>query len=113
VKLVQSPRADESVLGSEAAESMQSAGVIGAVVDGAVRDLEGLMRLGFACWCAGRTQITGRWRIEAVAFGEPVAICGVQVQQGDVVVADDGGVVFVPADRFEELARRLVENHRQ
>jgi regulator of RNase E activity RraA len=82
--------------------------VAGAVVDGAVRDLQGLMRLGFPCWSAGRTQVTGRWRIEAVAFAEPVAICGVQVQQGDVVVADDGGVVFVPAERFEALARRLL-----
>jgi hypothetical protein len=30
-----------------------------------------------------------------------------------VVVADDGGVCFVPADRFEELARRLMENREQ
>jgi regulator of RNase E activity RraA len=108
VMVVQSPRADVSVLGSEAAEMLQEAGVAGAVVDGAVRDLQGLMRLGFPCWTLGRTQITGRWRIEAVAFGEPVAIGGVQVQQGDVVVADDGGLTFVPADRFEELARQLL-----
>jgi regulator of RNase E activity RraA len=110
VMVVQSPRTDVSVLGSEAAESLQSAGVIGAVVEGAVRDLEGLMRLGFPCWTSGRTPTTGRWRIEAAAFGEPVAVCGVQVHEGDVVVADDGGVVFVPADRFEELARRLLDN---
>ena len=108
VMVVQSPRADVSVLGSEAAEMLQDAGIVGAVVDGGVRDLQGLLRLGFPCWSAGRTQITGRWRIEAAAFGEPVAICGVQVQTGDVVVADDGGVVFVPAERFEELARRLL-----
>ena len=46
---------------------------------------------------------------EAVEFGKPVAISGVQVRQGDIVVADDGGVAFVPADRFDELARRLIE----
>jgi 4-hydroxy-4-methyl-2-oxoglutarate aldolase len=108
VIVVQSPRADVSVLGSEAAETLQDAGVAGAVVDGAVRDLQGLMRLGFPCWTSGRTQVTGRWRLEAAAFGEPVAVCGVQVQQGDVVVADDGGVVFVPADRFEDLGRQLL-----
>ena len=108
VMVVQSPRPDVSVLGSEAAEMLQQAGVVGAIVDGAVRDLEGLARLGFACWSSGRTQITGRWRLEAAAFGEPVAICGVQVRSGDVVVADDGGVVFVPAERFDDLARQLV-----
>jgi 4-hydroxy-4-methyl-2-oxoglutarate aldolase len=108
VMVVQSPRTDVSVLGSEAAESLQSAGVLGAIVDGAVRDLEGLTRLDFACWTSGRTPISGRWHLEAAAFGEPVAICGVQVRQGDVVVADDGGVVFVPAGRFEELARQVL-----
>ena len=113
VMVVQSPRTDVSVVGSEAAEMLQEAGVVGAVIDGGVRDLEGLMRLGFPCWTSGRTQVTGRWRIEAVAFGEPVSIAGVQVLQGDVVVADDGGVTFVPADRFEELARRLLENRKQ
>ena len=109
VMVVQSPRSDVSVLGSEAAESLQAAGVAGAVVDGAVRDLEGLARLGFPCWTTGRTPITGRWRLDAVAFNDPVAICGVQVRPGDVVVADDGGVAFVPADRFDELARRVLD----
>jgi 4-hydroxy-4-methyl-2-oxoglutarate aldolase len=108
VMVVESPRTDVSVLGSEAAQSLQGAGVVGAVIDGAVRDLEGLARLGFACWVSGRTPITGRWRLEAASFGEPVSICGVQVRQGDLVVADDDGVVFVPAERVEELARRLI-----
>ena len=108
VMVVQSPRLDVSVLGSEAAASLRQAGVAGAIVDGAVRDLEGLRELGFPCWSSGTTPITGRWRLEAVAFDEPVAICGVQVQPGDVVVADDGGVAFVPTDRFDELAARLL-----
>ena len=113
VMVVQSPRTDVSVLGSEAAAALQAAGIVGAVVDGAVRDLEGLAALDFPCWTAGRTPITGRWRIETAAVGEPVAISGVQVLPGDVVVADDGGVVFVPADLFDELARRLVDRHRK
>ena len=108
VLVIQSPRLDASVLGFEAAATLQKAGIAGAVVDGAVRDLSGLADLGFACWSTGKTPITGRWRLEAVAYGEPVSICGVQARQGDVVVADDGGVVFVPADRFDELARRLI-----
>ncbi|MEX2547988.1 MAG: RraA family protein [Chloroflexota bacterium] len=109
VMVVQSPRPDVSVLGSEAADALRRAGIVGAVVDGAVRDIEGLARLGFPCWASTRTPITGRWRLEAAAFGEQVAICGVQVRPGDVVIADDGGVVFVPAERFDELARRLLE----
>ncbi|MEO6350907.1 MAG: RraA family protein [Candidatus Limnocylindrales bacterium] len=108
VMVVQSPRDDVSMLGSEAADMLQRAGIIAAVTDGAVRDTDGLAALGFACWTSGRTPITGRWRLEAVSFGEPVSLSGVQVREGDIVIADDGGVAFVPADRFDELARRLV-----
>lgn len=108
VMVVQSPFREVSVIGSEAAAALNGVGVAGAIVDGAVRDLEGLARLPFPCWVAGRTPVTGRWRIEAAELGGPVAICGVQVMPGDVVVADDSGVAFVPEDRFGELAERLL-----
>jgi 4-hydroxy-4-methyl-2-oxoglutarate aldolase len=108
VMVVESPSIEVSVLGSEAAAGLMGAGVVGAIVDGAVRDVTGLAALQFPCWSRGRTPTTGRWRIEATDFGSAVAICGTQVQPGDMVVADDGGVAFVPADRFNELAGKLL-----
>ena len=108
VIVVESPRTDVSVLGAEAAEALRNAGAAGAIVAGAVRDVAGLGALGFPCWTAARTPITGRWRLEAAAFNEPVAMCGVQVRPADVVVADAGGVTFVPAELFDDLARRLL-----
>jgi regulator of RNase E activity RraA len=108
VLVVESPSIEVSVLGSEAASGLMGAGVVGAIVDGAVRDVAGLASLQFPCWSRGRTPTTGRWRIEATDFGSAVAICGIQVQPGDMVVADDGGVAFVPADRFNDLAARVL-----
>lgn len=108
VMVVESPSIEVSVIGSEAAAALQGAGVVGAVIDGAIRDVAGLSALQFPCWSRGRTPTTGRWRIEATDFGSPIAICGIQVQPGDMVVADDGGVAFVPANRFAELAGRLL-----
>jgi len=108
VMVVESPSIEVSVLGSEAAQGLLGAGVVGAIVDGAVRDVAGLAALQFPCWSRGRTPTTGRWRIEATDFGSAVAICGIQVQPGDMVVADDGGVAFVPADHFNELAGKLL-----
>ncbi len=108
VMVVESPSIEVSVLGSEAATGLMGAGVIGAVIDGAVRDVTGLASIDFPCWSRGRTPTTGRWRIEATDFGSAVAICGIQVQPGDMVVADDGGVAFVPADRFNELAAKVL-----
>jgi 4-hydroxy-4-methyl-2-oxoglutarate aldolase len=108
VMVVESPSIEVSVMGSEAAAGLIGAGVVGAIVDGAIRDVAGLAALQFPCWSRGRTPNTGRWRIEATDFGSAVAICGIQVQPGDMVVADDGGVAFVPSDRFVDLASRLV-----
>ena len=108
VMVVESPSIEVSVLGSEAASGLLGAGVVGAIVDGAVRDVAGLAALEFPCWSRGRTPTTGRWRIEATDFGSAVVICGIQVQPGDMVVADDGGVAFVPADRFNDLARKVL-----
>jgi 4-hydroxy-4-methyl-2-oxoglutarate aldolase len=108
VMVVESPSIEVSVLGSEAATGLMGAGVVGAIVDGAVRDVAGLAALQFPCWSRSRTPTTGRWRVEATDFGSAVAICGIQVQPGDMVVADDGGVAFVPADRFNELAAKVL-----
>jgi regulator of RNase E activity RraA len=108
VMVVQSPLQDVSVLGSLAAEMLRNAGVAGAVIDGAVRDVEGLASLPFPSWASSTTPITGRWRLAIAEIGGSVAICGVHVQAGDIVVADAGGVAFVPADRFDELAARVL-----
>jgi regulator of RNase E activity RraA len=108
VMVVQSPRMDVSVLGSEAAANLRAAGIVGAVVDGAVRDTEGLLDLAFPTWARAWTPVSGRWRLEAGAVGEPVSVGGVQVRTGDLVVADRGGVCLLPADRAEALIREVV-----
>jgi regulator of RNase E activity RraA len=108
VIVIQSPDRMCSVLGSEAARSLLDAGVCGAIVDGAIRDVEGLVRLGFPAWATAVTPVTGRWRLEALEPGEPVAICGVQVRTGDIVLADAGGVCFLPAERAMDLLTDLV-----
>lgn len=108
VMVVESPSRHFSVLGGEAAAELRAAGVIGGVMDGAVRDVEGLGAVPFPCWTAARTPISGRWRLEAAEFGTAVSIAGVHVQPGDIVVADDSGVAFVPADRFAAMAEALL-----
>jgi 4-hydroxy-4-methyl-2-oxoglutarate aldolase len=46
---------------------------------------------------------TARSRVMEVACGEPVVIGGVRVRQGDLVLADGTGIVFIPAARAEEV----------
>ena len=50
--------------------------------------------------------LTGKWRLETVAINGPVQIAGVPVNPGDLVVADDNGVCFIPRARAAEVLER-------
>ena len=99
-----------SSMGGISASVGKRQGEAGAVVDGAVRDIDRSRALGYPVWSSGVSPITGKWRIETVAVNRPVSIAGVRVEPGDLVVADECGVCFVPCARATEvlaLARQI------
>ena len=75
----------------------------GAIVDGSVRDVGDFKAVNYPVWSTGRTPMTGKWRVKAVEINATVRICGVAVNPGDLVVADDTGVCFVPRDHIEAV----------
>jgi regulator of RNase E activity RraA len=97
-----------SVLGGNAMAAARAAGVVGAIADAFVRDVDEIEAVGLPVWAAGVTAISGRGRLEAVAINGPVEIRGVHVHAGDVVVADASGIAFVPADQFGLVADQLL-----
>ena len=87
----------------------------GAIVDGAVRDVDHSRSIGYPIWCAGVSPITGKWRIETLGVNVMVRIAGIDVNPGDLVVADECGVCFVPFGRAEEVlavAQRLAASEK-
>jgi regulator of RNase E activity RraA len=50
--------------------------------------------------------VTGKWRIQAVESNGDIEIAGIRVSPGDIVVADDTGVCFIPRDRGAEVLAR-------
>jgi 4-hydroxy-4-methyl-2-oxoglutarate aldolase len=78
----------------------------GNIVDGGVRDVEDIHELKYPVWARGVTPISGKYRIEAVEINGPVNIAGVQVNPGDLVIADDTGIVFIPSDKIEEVLEK-------
>jgi 4-hydroxy-4-methyl-2-oxoglutarate aldolase len=94
---------DASVLGGLAAHAAAEAGVAGCVVDGSVRDLAEIRELGLAIWAAGSTPRSGNLRAEAVTINRPVGCGSVQVRAGDLVVADENGICFVPFEIAEAV----------
>jgi 4-hydroxy-4-methyl-2-oxoglutarate aldolase len=101
--------ADASVFGGRLAMSSREAGVDGVVVDGCVRDLDEIHAAGLPVWSRWVTPISGKNRMEQVSSNEPIHFAGVQVHPGDLVIADQSGVCFVPAALAEDVARRVVQ----
>lgn len=78
----------------------EAAGIAGLVIDGGVRDIAALTSRRFAVFTRG---ISMRGTIKACApsVGKPISFTGTPVATGDLVVADDDGVLVIPAAHVE------------
>ncbi len=85
-----------SNMGGQSAMVAHRAGCAGAVIEGSFRDPDSSRACDFPIWSRGVTPITGKWRLETVEINGRVRIAGVSVDAGDLVLADEAGVVFVP-----------------
>ncbi|WP_142781760.1 RraA family protein [Agrobacterium sp. T29] len=92
-----------SNMGGISAQTGLRQGEIGAVVSGAIRDLAHSREIGYPLWASEFTPVTGKWRIETVEINGPVQIVDVRVEPGDLVLADETGVCFVPRERLEDV----------
>jgi 4-hydroxy-4-methyl-2-oxoglutarate aldolase len=104
-----------SSMGGVMASVGKRQGEIGAVVDGAVRDIDHSRSIGYPIWSSGVSPITGKWRVETLAVNSPVHIAGIEVKPGDLVIADECGVCFVPFSRALEVletAQRLAASEK-
>jgi 4-hydroxy-4-methyl-2-oxoglutarate aldolase len=104
-----------SSMGGVSASIGKRQGEIAAIVDGAVRDIDHSRSIGYPIWSAGVSPITGKWRIETMAVNQPVRIAGIEVRPGDLLVADECGVCFVPFARAAEvlaIAQRLAASEK-
>ncbi len=86
----------------------QQRGISGLVIDGGVRDVAALRRHGFLTWARG-ISVIGCQKLTPGVIDRPVVCGGVFVGPGDLVVADDDGVVFVPAERIEQVLRAALQ----
>jgi 4-hydroxy-4-methyl-2-oxoglutarate aldolase len=94
-----------ATIGGLLALEMQNAGIVGLVTDGLVRDSREIRETGFAVWCRGVTPVASNKNGPALVGGS-VVIGGTIVRDGDLVIADDDGVVIWPQERVDELLIR-------
>lgn len=110
--MANSGRLDVSCWGGILSLGCVQQGVVGVVADGACRDVAEAQELGLPVFARGVSPRTARGRLRQRATGVPVQVEDVTVSEGDLVIADDSGVVFVPADRAKEVltaAEAIVE----
>lgn len=81
----------------------QRKGVAGTVIDGVCRDLPAIESMGYPIYSKGCYMVTGKDRVYVDAVEIPVAVSGLQVNPGDVVMADDSGAIRIPLDRAMEV----------
>ncbi len=96
------------VIGELLATSLHAHGVIGAIVDAGVRDVYELRAMGFPVWSRWITA-QGTTKHGAGAVNRTVVCAGQEVAPGDIIVADDDGVVCIAAASVLDVADRVVE----
>jgi len=96
-----------AVWGEEASKSCISRGLAGVVINGALRDSREIGELGFPAFSALRTPAAGEPRGMGM-IGVPLKIGETVIRAGDWVIADDDGVIVVPAEQAVAIANRAM-----
>jgi 4-hydroxy-4-methyl-2-oxoglutarate aldolase len=102
-------RLDTATWGEFHGYACKQNGVAGAVIDGATRDGPEIRASGFPTFVRGLTPVTSKWDLKTASINEPVMLGPVQVNPGDIVFADETGIVVILAAKMASVLRKSIE----
>jgi regulator of RNase E activity RraA len=98
-----------AAFGGLVAYACKVAGLAGVIIDGVATDIGEVRRYGVPLWCRGLSAVTTKRIGLAGEFCVPVTCGGVSVKPGDVVIADECGIVVLDRAEAEAAADRAIE----
>jgi 4-hydroxy-4-methyl-2-oxoglutarate aldolase len=108
VLVVQTQDASYGVWGEVLTVAAIARGIAGLVVDGSVRDLGAIRRLGFPVFARG-TALRGTTKSARGAVGTIITCGGALVSLADLIVADESGIVVIRPEEVEHVLERAQE----
>lgn len=84
-------------------------GVRGVIIDGLVRDIEGLARRGLPIFYRDTSPVRSKGRLHTAAINSPVELRAVEVKAGDWVAADSDGIVVIKPKDFDSVCAKALE----
>lgn len=102
VIVVEAGDADYALAGGNVCAVAQRRGIAGFVTNGVIRDLAEVRDMGFPVFASGVVPFPGTKKA-VTPHNEPVRVGGVTVHAGDIVVADEEGIVVTPGARQEQV----------
>jgi 4-hydroxy-4-methyl-2-oxoglutarate aldolase len=100
---------DIAAMGNLMATAAKVRGMAGMVLDGAIRDVWDIRRMGLTVYARSISPRTAVGHYATVARNVAVECGGITVRPGDIIVADEDGVVVVPQERAEEVLKKAQE----
>ena len=97
---------DVAGMGGLMATAMKARGFAGAVIDAAVRDLSQIKKIQFPVFSTGVTPSTSVNHFRFAGVNVPVTVAGALVNAGDIISADEDGVVVIPRAQAAEILKK-------
>ena len=99
---------ERAVAGDFVISLAQNLGLRGMVIDGAIRDIQGIRSLDFPVFCRSST-ISASVKAEQGEWQVPISCGGVSISPGDLIVGDADGVIVIPKGKEEDILQATLE----